>query len=992
MFRRTRLWLSVICGLLFLAAHAYAGSDTPPPPPPPNSTFVPDPEIEALIEHTSDKDSAVAKSALEKLIASGSAGERHLLHHLQADQGPTRVKYAELLAKCGKSKVGYRVTLELQPDSSGTLTLWSDRTTLAECGRHFDRLMGQPERTYSDDDLRQNLYSKVDLIKFMDEGMKHLESRVDAPAGKSIETIGLLSFKSFDSLANFANGFDSGGFYMLAGATLYDTEPGVRTYRFRKGRETNKDLYAKNLLLFYNIRWEFVLDVKAKIKNSNATRTDGTKQIWNFDICQMLRGETQIEVSFEAPGVTPRPAPTEDTAVALPAQVQGNQPVAIPAKRLIHARACKKSGSWQELVEHNQLVELDARNSIGRGGALQYHWSQTSGPDLALTPEALGKDRLGMRIPEAGEYRFELTVSCNGVFSKPAEVVVQVEEDPNEKPAAAPGTEAPKETPPKEPPPKETHVTENAPQPPVKAPPVADTHKDDVANAPAPPPVTTTDAVPPKSGTHAVNGPDTKDPAPAPVPVKVDAAKSKELYAQAVKLMKTGNYKEAKPLLTDAVAGSPQDMQMVFDLAVTLFELNELPQAMLKFEEVVGAGDNAQAMMYVGHCNARAGAMEDAREWYRRGTASGKGKVSWEIMWNYGAAGLKSKDYQSALASLEQAESQATAAKVNDYRLHRDLATALHGVAQDEAAAKHIAALRELGYTPDPTLAEEVAKATGKPATAETKKPDAPETPKTETVKTDPPKTVAKPEPETKVVEIKKPDSAPVVKTDTVKTDPPAQPVSPKPPEKTAVTEQPGTKPAPPKADSPKPIPAKTAVVSKPKKDPRPVYPKKALPPIPKEFDAALAAGKRAFQDALGHAALKTEDDKIKAAQAFDEAEAMYRGAWALKPGDEGVISAFRELSEYIGAIALVKNQLVQTKAKGLVVLDAEASIGPQGKPLYCVWEQVEGEDLGIRPESLADKTVKFKIRKPGVYKFELAVSDGVRGGNPLTVTVEVEE
>jgi tetratricopeptide (TPR) repeat protein len=981
MFRRTRLCSKLLCGLMFLAAHAYAGSDTPPAAPATN-TFVPDPEIEELIEHTSDKDSAAAKIALDKLIASGAAGERHLQHHLQTDTGPTRVKYAELLAKCGKSKVGYRVTLELQPDGSGTLTLWSDRTILAECGKHFDRLMGQPERTYTDEDLRQNLYSKVDLIKFMDEGMKHLEARVDAPpgAGRSIETIGLLSFKSFDSLANFANGFDSGGFYMLAGATLYDTEPGVRAYRFHKGRETNKDLYAKNLLLFYNIRWEFVLDVKAKIRNSNATRTDGTKQIWNFDICQMLRGETQIEVSFETTGVAPRPVPTEDTAVALPAQVQGNQPVAIPAKRLIHARACKKSGSWQELVEHNQLVELDARNSIGRGGPLQYHWSQISGPDLALTPEALAKDRLGMRIPEPGEYRFELTVSSNGVFSKPAEVVVQVEEDPSEAP-------------------KETHTDVAAsPQPqktPAPAPtPAPEPHKTDLASANTPPAVKTTDAVVPATP-KSIEPVPVKQPEPKdPPPVKVDAAKAKELYAQAVKLMKTGNYKEAKPLLNDALAGSPQDMQIAFDLAVTLFELNELPQSMLKFEEVLGAGDNAQAMMYVGHCNARAGAMDDAREWYRRGTAAGKSKVSWEIMWNYGAAMLKTKDYSSALTSLEQAESQAAAAKVNDYRLHRDLATALHGVQQDDAASKHLAALKELGYTPDPTLAAEVAKAAGKPApaaptetNAEPKKPEPTAPPKSDTVKNDPPKV------EPKTVETKKPEPAPAPKVDTAKVEPPpTQPSPAKTPDKTAVTEQPAVKPAPPKADPPKPNPTRTAVTPKPKKDPRPVYPKKPLPPIPKDFESALAAGKRAFQDALGHAALKTEDDKIKAAQAFDEAEAMYRGAWALKPGEEAVISAFRELSEYIGAIALVKNEHVQTKAKGLVVLDAEASIGPKDKPLYCVWEQVDGEDLGLRPESLADKTVKFKIRKPGIYKFELAVSDGVRGGNPLTVTVEVEE
>jgi len=59
---------------------------------------------------------------------------------------------------------------------------------------------------------------------------------------------------------------------------------------------------------------------------------------------------------------------------------------------------------------------------------------------------------------------------------------------------------------------------------------------------------------------------------------------------------------------------------------------------------------------------------------------------------------------------------------------------------------------------------------------------------------------------------------------------------------------------------------------------------------------------------------------------------------------------------------------------------------------MYCVWEQVDGEEIGLRPEQMAQKRVAIRINRPGTYKFELAVSDGVRGGNPVTVTVEVTE
>ena len=112
----------------------------------------------------------------------------------------------------------------------------------------------------------------------------------------------------------------------------------------------------------------------------------------------------------------------------------------------------------------------------------------------------------------------------------------------------------------------------------------------------------------------------------------------------------------------------------------------------------------------------------------------------------------------------------------------------------------------------------------------------------------------------------------------------------------------------------------------------------------------------------------------------------------AQRAGDEAVTAAFRELSRYVGAIGFVRSTYVKTRVRGLVVLDAESSIVGKDRPLYCVWEQVGGEDLGLRPENMAQKKVGIRVTRPGVYKFELAVSDGARGGNPLTVTVEVLE
>ena len=161
---------------------------------------------------------------------------------------------------------------------------------------------------------------------------------------------------------------------------------------------------------------------------------------------------------------------------------------------------------------------------------------------------------------------------------------------------------------------------------------------------------------------------------------------------------------------------------------------------------------------------------------------------------------------------------------------------------------------------------------------------------------------------------------------------------------------------------------------------------------MPEDFDQALAAGRLACAETARLSALEKEEAKAEAKCACDLAEAMLQGAWAKKPGDPDVLAAFTELSKYAKVIAIVSAPVIKAPARGLAVLNAELSIVPKGKPLYCVWEQVGGEKLPLRPEDLSQKKVGLRIPRPGIYKFELAVSDGSKGGNPVTVTVEVGE
>src|ERR1051325_10954741 len=123
-----RRWRSVFC-LLLLTGIA-AGEE---------KAYVPDRDVEQLIQQTFQADKGQAQKAVERLAKNPKALSALNWHLFSETTNDARRRWAELIAKMGLGRPGYRVTLELQPDGSGNLTLWSDRAALAQCQRKFDR-------------------------------------------------------------------------------------------------------------------------------------------------------------------------------------------------------------------------------------------------------------------------------------------------------------------------------------------------------------------------------------------------------------------------------------------------------------------------------------------------------------------------------------------------------------------------------------------------------------------------------------------------------------------------------------------------------------------------------------------------------------------------------------------------------------------------------------------------------------------------------------
>src|SRR5476651_943184 len=104
-----QLWAAGLCAAVEDPATAAASAQA-------DAKYIADPEIESLIEKTADADSAVAKQAFDQLFAQRATAERAVLHRLQKEPLQSKARFAELLSKLNKGRVGYRVTLELQPD------------------------------------------------------------------------------------------------------------------------------------------------------------------------------------------------------------------------------------------------------------------------------------------------------------------------------------------------------------------------------------------------------------------------------------------------------------------------------------------------------------------------------------------------------------------------------------------------------------------------------------------------------------------------------------------------------------------------------------------------------------------------------------------------------------------------------------------------------------------------------------------------------------
>ena len=541
-----------------------------------------------------------------------------------------------------------------------------------------------------------------------------------------------------------------------------------------------------------------------------------------------------------------------------------------------------------------------------------------------------------------------------------------------------------------------------------------------------------------KSEERKVENPATSKVPDAPVANTASAAGG---AGQGLQLIKAGNYKGAIEVLTKATQAAPKDADLRMQLAVAMFEAAEWDRvgvlaALDKFVEAINANEeNAEAFMYAGHCNTRVDRLREAAEFYRRGYQLGKDKVSWEPKWQLGAKYLKNQEFAEALKVLSLAEEAANAAGVKNARLLRDMAVALHGVGKDDEAAKHLNALSELGYTPDAKLVAELQKGGTAPAAKppegtaakQTTESTAPAKPTENVVKVEPTKAAEKvpavpektlanaanqlvgtigltnpPAPErtqavTPPAPITSPAPAIVAPPPPVAVTPPVTP-PPTPPAAKKVTDLEKIKadsvnpsPRPPKPTAVEPVKETAPVVEPPRA-------RKPLPPVPAKFEDAMAAGIQALQRGAKLIEAAPPGEKKDAARKLaqddlNEAEAMLRGAWDMKPEDPEVLAQFEELAKQVGVIALARVTHLTSKPKGLVRLDAQPSlVFPKEKTLYYAWDQVEGKDLGLRSEDLNSKLIGLKIKDPGIYKFELTVSDGARGANPVTVTVEVRE
>ena len=545
-------------------------------------------------------------------------------------------------------------------------------------------------------------------------------------------------------------------------------------------------------------------------------------------------------------------------------------------------------------------------------------------------------------------------------------------------------------------------------------------------------------------------------PAVPAAPV-VSVAGAGNTLEQGLALMKAGKYAAAVETFKRANQAQPNEEVQVQQGIAMLYAAEKADgynrtgtfDALTLFEEILAKNPkNVTAIMYYGHAQARMENMQQAVQIYREGAKLGGDAVRWESMWQLGNKSNKGKDYEMAITMLKDAEETANKAKVKDVRLERDFAVAYHGAKRDDEALKRANNVLALGYALDPQLAAELKLSNVTPVVPIAPVAAIPIT-RAEPKESDVKPVASKANDSGKSDMEKRFDAlangsghvaaADKIKTEAVPVPAPvlpvlplepktsiakiAQPIPPVPieselPKHTDVASVPPVTPEIKKVPEPvKPAAVKTvaqleeearkimggasgAAAAKPVKplqlDIKPARKLNKLPPVPEQYDAAMSAALRALDRGVKLAGQKDEALKTQVQDAWDEAEAMLRGAWNTKPAnkDAEVLEQFTALSTHVGAIALVSSQNVSAKKNGLVILNAEPSslIFPKDKQLFYAWEQIEGPELDLRRENLTSKKLGLRIKDPGVYKFELVVSDGVRGGNPVTVTVEVRD
>ncbi len=360
-------------------------------------------DAERIISDALSEDKATAYLATKRLTELGAAASKALDDRLFSEQTTrARTPIAALIARAGEGRVGYRVNLELTPEGFGKMVLESDRTLLAACAMKFDRIMQRSITKFDDDELRRNPYSDVELAKFLKGGMKYLDGGTQQRDGRWIAR-GEISFTNFDELTAFCDAFDKLGYHMLHGMTFVERD-GRRSLHFKKEEEKDDKRAANYLLLFHDVKWEFVLDFKGEIEQSNGHSKVGAAHKWRFNCAQMLAGETEIDAGF-------KPATAE--------------PKAVVARNRIEVLANERDADGKRISnEPDYAAILDGSASTPAHPSLVYKWVQTSGKSLDLPIERLAKPIIKMTFFEPGEYRFELTVEKDGKVSAPAEVVV----------------------------------------------------------------------------------------------------------------------------------------------------------------------------------------------------------------------------------------------------------------------------------------------------------------------------------------------------------------------------------------------------------------------------------------------------------------------------------------------------------------------------------------------------------------------------------------